>query len=335
MISHLEIDNIGPITHFDSGKLGKINLFIGHNGMGKTTILKLLYATVKSIEQNGRGRNKMKNFNELLAEKLVNTFDTDDIGKIVRQKSPGKAVVKVTHSNQICTYTFSNAAKKQIAYNNVNNTFPPMSTNSVFIPAKEVLAIQKPILSSREREEFGFDDTYYDVARALEPTKKGRNYKEFASARNMLSEAIGGRIEYDAERNEWIFKDKNKRAFDIALTSEGIKKLSIIDSLLGSHYLSEDSIVFIDEPESALHPEMISKFMDIVMTLSKRGLQFFIASHSYFVIKKLYLLAHQEKVSIPVFSIDEKLTRSDLKEEMPDNPIIAESVRLYREEIDL
>lgn len=77
--------------------------------------------------------------------------------------------------------------------------------------------------------------------------------------------------------------------------------------------------------------------MDIIQLLTHAGLQFFISSHSYFVIKKLYLLAHQREMSIPVISFesDGNIKYSNLKEEMPDNAIIDESIRLYREEIEL
>jgi hypothetical protein len=77
--------------------------------------------------------------------------------------------------------------------------------------------------------------------------------------------------------------------------------------------------------------------MDIIAELTKAGLQFFIASHSYFVIKKLYLLAHQKNLSIPVVSVDENggWRNSDLRKEMPENPIVEESIRLHTEEINL
>lgn len=39
---------------------------------------------------------------------------------------------------------------------------------SIFIPAKEVLSLFSVILKSREIDKsFGFDDTYYDLAKAL------------------------------------------------------------------------------------------------------------------------------------------------------------------------
>jgi hypothetical protein len=60
------------------------------------------------------------------------------------------------------------------------------------------------------------------------------------------------------------------------------------------------------------------------------------ASHSYFVIKKLFLIAQEQQMSIPVLSYQSnEWVQSDLKNDMPDNPIIDESIRLYKEEIGL
>ena len=55
------------------------------------------------------------------------------------------------------------------------------------------------------------------------------------------------------------------------------------------------------------------------------------------MIKKLYLLANTLKMSIPVMSFDKdgRVEVSDLKEGMPENPIIDQSVRLYEEELSL
>ena len=194
------------------------------------------------------------------------------------------------------------------------------------------------ILKSREIDaDFGFDDTYYDLAKSLriKPTK-GRNYPEFSESRAILENTLGGSLIYEELSKEWFFKQGNK-LYPVSITSEGIKKMSILDTLLGNHFIKKGSVIFIDEPEAALHPSLISTFMDIIQLLTHAGLQFFISSHSYFVIKKLYLLAHQREMSIPVISFesDGNIKYSNLKEEMPDNAIIDESIRLYREEIEL
>ena len=115
-----------------------------------------------------------------------------------------------------------------------------------------------------------------------------------------------------------------------------MKKLSILDLLLGNRYLDNHSIIIIDEIEANLHPSMIAQFLDAIFKLAESGVQFFISSHSYFVIKRLYILAHRNALTIPVLSFDKgQCTVSDLKVEMPQNPIIDESIALYKDEISL
>jgi len=121
------------------------------------------------------------------------------------------------------------------------------------------------------------------------------------------------------------------------MTAEGVKKIAILDTLLGNRYLSPKSIVFIDEPESALHPKAIYDLLEIVALLAERGIQFFLASHSYFVVKKLFLIAQEREMSIPIISDrgNGEWVSADLKNGMPDNPIINESIRIYEEEVEL
>jgi predicted ATPase len=146
---------------------------------------------------------------------------------------------------------------------------------------------------------------------------------------------VGGVIEFDDVKKRWYFRKENQR-FSIGITAEGIRKTAILSYLLRNKYLNEDSIIFIDEPESNLHPEAISKLLDIITILAKHGIQFFIASHSYFVIKKLFLIAQEQQMSIPVLSYqNNEWVQSDLKDDLPDNPIVDESIRLYEEQLDL
>ena len=101
-------------------------------------------------------------------------------------------------------------------------------------------------------------------------------------------------------------------------------------------YISPESIIFIDEPESALHPEAISQLLEIIAMLADSGIQFFLASHSYFVIKKLYILAKQKKWSIPILSAsNNKWNKDDLIDGMPTNSIIDQSIHLYEDEVEL
>ena len=332
MITSVKLESFGPLKHADCSGLGQINLFIGHNGSGKTFLLKALYSALKTIEAYKRGKEQ-RTEKEILSDKLYWMFQSKELGELVQKGENSLRFSMKSHKGEEFSYSFGNSTTKNVS--SVINSFEPRKDNTIFIPAKEILSLREVILEARENfTAFGFDDAYYDLAKALRPTTKGKNMKSFSDARKSLDTAIGGRIMYDEKQKSWFFYGENNKKYDLSLTSEGIKKISILDALLGNHYLSKGSIVIIDEVEANLHPEMISHFMDIIYLLAKGGLQFFIASHSYFVIKKLYILAQNHKMSIPTWSFENgEANRYDLKEEMPENAIVNESIRLYKEEI--
>ena len=338
MIESASLTNYGPISRLDTGGLGHINLLIGPNRSGKTIFLKALYSAIRTIELYRRGKN-IESDKEILFKKLYWTFQTDKIGNIVRR--PGQDSLSFSLAEvggDTFSYSFSPSAEKQVV--KVSNTCRPRETNSIFLPSKEILSLLDTIVYDREvRQSFGFDDTYYDLAKALTPTLKGRNVKVFSKIRERLETAIDGRLVFSKEKQKWVFKQGNIE-FDISLTSEGTKKIAILDTLLGNHFLSKESVVFIDEPEAGLHPNMVVELLDIINILANAGMQFFIATHSYFVIKKLYLIAQSAGMSIPVISFtashgDDNIRIENLKHGMPDNSIIDESIRLYREEMSL
>ncbi len=314
--------------------LGNLNLLIGRNGSGKTYFLKSLYAALKTVEQYRRGREP-RSEKELLSDSLYWTFQTNALGTLVRKGDSALNFWMRSEKGGEFVYSFGPSTTKLVQ--TLRNGFAQTDANSIFIPAKEIVSLQDVILHSYEVDkEFGFDKAYVDLARALSKTTQGRNFKEFADARKLLTDAIQGRLEYDEEKKMWMFKDSNRRVFEINITSEGIKRLSILDLLLGNHYLTRNSVVIIDEAEANLHPELIRRFMEILVCLAKAGLQLFISTHSFFVIKNLYVLAHKHQMSIPTYSFtDASVEHSDLLEGMPENPIIQESINIYREEIEL
>jgi len=334
MLSRITLENFGPIGRLDWSDLGSINLVIGENGTGKTFLLKALYSAMRTLEEYKRG-DEQRTAAEILFDKLYWTFQSEKIGDLVTKGADGPLSCKLILDQREFMYSFGKDTTKQIS--SLENHVLPRLSNSVFLPAKEVLSLHHIILKSREQDkEFGFDDTYLDLARALrQSTKKGKNYPEFAKSRLNLENILGGTIEYDEGSGRWQFR-KGRQTFPIGVTAEGIKKIAILDTLLGNRYLDTSSIIFIDEPESALHPQAISKLLDIIAMLAERGIQFFLASHSYFVVQKLFLIAQEKSLSIPVISAhDGQWQTTDMKDGMPDNTIIDESIRLYKEEMEM
>lgn len=334
MINQIKLDNFGPLSSVHWSALGKINLVIGGNGTGKTFLLKAIYSSLRTLEAYKRG-NEPRSAAEILLEKLYWTFQAEKIGDLVSKGADGPLSSTLTIDQKKFFYSFGKDTSKQISSS--ENHVPPRTSNSIYLPPKEVLSLQHIILKSRDPEKlFGFDDTYFDLAKALlTSTSKGRNYKEFANSRIELEKILGGVVEYDKPSHSWLFV-KGRHKFSIGVTAEGIKKIAILDTLLGNRYLDTHSVLLIDEPESALHPTAISQLLDIVAMLAESGIQFFMASHSYFVVKKLFLIAQERGWSIPVISATGNTwVCDDLRNGMPDNPIIAESIHLYQQEVEL
>ena len=192
MIQRLALDNFGPIGKLDWKGLGRINLVIGNNGTGKTFLLKAAYSAIKSLEEYKRGAEPRK-LEDILATKLYWTFQTERLGELVKKGDQNKLSFRMKYTEGSLGYSFGESTKDTIV--DLGGPERGLETNSLFLPAKEVLTLYKPIISSREVEKsFGFDDTYYDLAKVLSiHTTKGRNYPEFADARKKLEDLIGGK----------------------------------------------------------------------------------------------------------------------------------------------
>lgn len=336
MIKDFSLENYGPITQAKGSNLGSINLFLGANSTGKTFLLKALYSTIRSHEEAYRG-NSNQDFSDVISDKLYWTFQTERIGDIVTRGEGNNLNASITlDDNSSLVYTFGRNTTKKITPN--LNNLTKRESNSVFLPPKEVLSLMDVIYKSSVIDKlFGFDATYVDLVTALKiPTQRGRTLDAFAASRRRLETMFSGKVELDGKTNSWVYK-KNNSKFTMMATAEGIKKVAILDTLLGNRYLDKDSIVFIDEPESALHPTAIVELLDIIAILAKAGIQFFLATHSYYVIKKLHLIAKQHQMPLPTFISKPEGTWEQsclLHDGLPENEIINESVRLFEEELN-
>ena len=334
MIDSMYLKNFAQQSSVKWDSLKHINLIIGANSTGKTVLLKSLYVTLKALEQCRKG-NEQRSLNDILADKLYWTFQTEKLGDLVK-RGQDALFFKMTSGEKHISYGFGRDTKHKIVKVETDFAMPAQKT-SIFIPAKEVLSLFQIILKSREQDSmFGFDDTYLDLVKALQyPAQKGNNFRSFAESKKNLEHLIHGRIDYDDKRQEWYYRRGNSR-FAIGATSEGIKKISIFFRLLSNRYLNNHSVIFIDEIESALHPTALLDYLDMIYKLSQAGVQFFIATHSYFVIKKLYLLSRADPEGVSVLSLKEGEAPcvSNMKDGMPKNSIIDASVQLYEEEVD-
>lgn len=332
MITSFNIENLGPISSLKTDTAGKLNLVIGPNSSGKTFLLKALYTLIRSHEEFETG-NDRREFAEVLSDKLYWVFQSGKIGDLVQKGEGKKLKVACKFNDAEIFFQFGHDTVKRIL--NVENDAPIKQIESVFIPPKEILSISNLILKTNLQDKlFGFDATYSDLVLALQKPAIEHRKQMYRDVSQQINTLFKGSIYFDDQKKQYVYKVGHS-TYTIHSTAEGIKKISVFQRLIENEYLKPGSVVFIDEPEASLHPQAISVLIDFIVALANAGIQVFIASHSYFVVKKLYLCAVTEKINIPVFKVDSELNWSEhrLNDGIPENEIINESVRLFEEEL--
>lgn len=331
-----------------------INIIIGKNDTGKTGILKLLYATVKSLEiYSLKTQHSEASFKKELADKLHDTFmpRNKGLGDLVQKGSKDKLDVNITivsnsgKYEQDIYYTFGDRTEKSILTCNEHiKVIPPNTMNALFVPAKEVLTAFTDIRNIRESYTgVGFDDTYLDLIKALNiETTKGRVANELSQVNKSLEDLFEGKIEQTGQKEQPFSFKKGKQQFAMPQTAEGIKKIGILTTLITNRQLGKGTILFMDEPETALHPDAVRQMVEMLVAMSKAGVQIFIASHSYFVVKQLAICAKRDQLSINCWNLTKEIgepvknTFHDLIDGvLPSNSIIDEALKMFNQEIDV
>jgi AAA15 family ATPase/GTPase len=350
MIKSISLHNFMGYHTFKSGNFAPVNVIIGKNDTGKTGLLKLLYAASKTVDiYSRRSQNLEVAFKKQLAEKLFDTFQPGKkgLGELVSKGAKEKLSIDIEFNHSKLAYqdrlhfSFGESTTNTIV--DCQETISSISENfrSLFIPAKEVLTPLKAIRATRDNLHIpGFDDTYLDLIRALViPTQKGNITEELKNVNRRLEDLFDGRIEQNSD-DDFIFKKGNSE-FQMQLTSEGIKKIGILTTLIRNRQLNANSILFLDEPETALHPEATRELVEMLMLMAKSGIQIFMASHNYFVLKQLHLSAKRDGIKTNCYALSKEKGKNinctiyDLQDELPENAISSEAIRMADEEIKL
>lgn len=330
-----------------------INLIIGRNDTGKTGLLKLLYATGKALEiYTLKKKSGDTSFKKELAEKLLNTFmpRKNSLGELVQKGCSENLEVGMHFSipplqyHQSIHFSFGDKTEDTIIHSNDEvKLLPGGGMNVLFIPAKEVLTAFNDIRSMRESfYGRGFDDTYLDLIKALslEPTH-GRVNGALQGVNKELENLFEGKIEYTGQSEQPFLFKKGNQIFAMQQTAEGIKKIGILNTLIANGQLDKGTILFMDEPETALHPDAVRALVEMLIDMSKNGVQLFLATHSYFVIKQLALCAKRDNLNVLCWSLEKSqhqvghrfynLTDGIL----PDNSIVNEALAMYNDDLRL
>ncbi len=276
MIQKVEIDNFTVFKRFETGLSPGVNLFVGANGTGKTHLLKLLY----SVQSAERGNSPIPD----LRAKLQSVFLPDSLNRLVRKgkgAKAGSAVVRVDAKD--FGFEIASNGRKELEY---TTEWDGDTGRPVYIPVKEMLANAPGFRSLYRSRETRFEEVYYDIIDKafLPPLKNLTPDQERLSS--LLQREMGGKIH---SRNEQFYLRTRAGDIEFGLEAEGVRKLALLWILIRNGSLGKGATLYWDEPETNLNPSTMPVVVNVLLALEQAGLQIFIATHSYVVLKEFEL----------------------------------------------
>lgn len=278
-ITRISFRNFTAFEELDFVPSPGINVLIGTNGTGKTHLMKVAYSACRI--------SKTK---ESYADKLVRVFLPSGrrLGRLARRRKghthctmtvyrgPTRIQISFTGRTRVTKSARIVGAKEWTGH----------PIDSVYIPVKEMLANAPGFQSLYSQRETSFEEVYSDIIDlAYLPPKLGPPDVDRQKLISTLREAMDGTVILKGQ--EFFLRHRGELEF--TLLAEGIRKLGLLYLLIQNGSLSKGSILFWDEPETNLNPRLFKPIIRILLQLQRLGVQVFLATHDYVILKELDL----------------------------------------------
>lgn len=271
-----------------------LNVIVGENGVGKSHVLKAIYALLKV--QSGKSVDTSKAMLEkAYADKLVGVMRPESIGRLVKRKQ-GRDRCEITLEMKAAPKSsgiaFATNAKSQVEVTKVPRErldLPP-----VYLPTRELVTLCPWFVPLFDNYHLEFEETWRDTVSLLgAPSVKGPREKKVALLLAPLEEAMGGKVSVDTQTGRFYLQVPSGR-MEMPLVAEGIRKLAMLARLISTGVLLEQGYLFWDEPETNLNPKLIKTLAQSILHLANAGIQIFIATHSLFLLRELDILTTEK-----------------------------------------
>ena len=325
---------------FSSG----VNVFIGENGTGKTHILKVLYAFCNHelecaddetpIIHSGFDLRLKEYFQNASYSKLFHRSFTD-INTLI-QNAPIN--ISVGTQDEVRDFSIINYSHDHRYHEMLGGSYTPKKrTPSVYIPAKEMLThsgFEKDIL---ERN-FPFDATLIDILNKAGVSTLKNLSSDMQKLLGEIAKIIGGKVVYQSDR---YYIDKGRGVLvEFRAEAEGHKKLGLLYRLIETGNIKKGSVLLWDEPEANMNPKLMPIVAKTLLELSRSGVQIFIATHDYNLMK-YFSIAKKAEDDVIFFSLYKQENEAhvlceheDDYDKLTNNAIIDAEISLLEDEIE-
>lgn len=326
-IQSISIDNITVFENLNLLFSNGINLFLGENGTGKTHLMKFLYVATEMNRRDDDLKNRLYYRYFRSGKKTTSLVRNSVAGK------EGKVSVRV--NNEDVFLSVKSTRENADDYYTLGNGDHHQSTG-IFIPAKEMLSHSQGFLALYDKYDMPFDKTLVDIVSNAQLPETREISNENKELLDELSNVIGGSVVME---NDTFFVAKEAgMKVDFSLEAEGIRKVGLLWKLIRNGLLEKGSMLFWDEPEANLNPAAIPIIVNVLLKLQEAGVQVFIATHNY-ILLKAFDLRKRTTNQVEFYSFFKlgdsvKVNQASELYLLQPNPILKAYERLLDETID-
>jgi AAA15 family ATPase/GTPase len=291
-----------------------VNVLIGANATGKTTLMKAMYAICRHYP-----RLRLSNEREFWEGKASFNFayvlNTNNYFPDDQDNGFDNDLILEDNINHVrfTSYTKTHEIKSQIRL-----IYEDFSGSSIYIPEKDILEHAKGLLTFIEQKQTGFSPIYKNVLINAQDIPTQIQSETQQKVGKMIIDTIGGVVRWDKGEGSFYTLRTDGVRIPFANEASGYKKLGFLGLLVTSGQLEKGSVLFWDEPENSLNPELLPVLVDILLELQRGGVQIFLATHNYYLAR--YFDVRKDK-NIPVMF--HNLSKAD------DGQILCRSSREY------
>lgn len=291
MLKTVKFQNLTTVPNDEWKFAAGLNVIVGENGLGKSHILKVIYALLK-VQSSKAGDLSKVTLEKAYADKLISIMRAESLGRLVKRKQ-GRERCEISltlkDKKQSSAIGFATNAKSQVEVTRVPTEVLPLSP--VYFPTRELVTLCPWFVSLYDNYHLEFEETWRDTVSLLgAPSVKGPRETTVAQLLEPLEQAMGGRVVVDNKTGRFYLHVSGEGQMEMPLVAEGLRKLAMLARLISTGVLLEQGYLFWDEPETNLNPKLIKTVAQSIVHLASKGIQIFIATHSLFLLRELEIL---------------------------------------------
>ncbi|MDV0444159.1 AAA family ATPase [Methanorbis rubei] len=289
-LTELHLENITRFEKLDITFSPGINVIIGENGIGKTHILKILYAACRSIEDGIS-----------FPYKLVRVFQPAErgINRLVRRTS-GKAyrgIIEIMSDSASisCEISIASREYESARLYGTEKWNAQKDSTSLFIPEKDVLLYTRQINAATSRNYFETDDTQIDLVAAVNQKCRREGEESVCGAlpERMLQHRVRGIL---PGKQRYYLKTGRKQ--EMTMVSSAMKKIAVLKTLGMNDSLCKANILFWDAPDVDMDSGSMEAITDLILDLSRKKKQIFLTTNNCLFARYLEARADEKDVML-------------------------------------